>query len=69
MENLKTDNNNVNVKMRNQQIVQEVYKVVVPLIEKMESVEDTSMLEYQLDAICEDLTEEQNNMLDEMLEV
>ncbi|OEK58957.1 hypothetical protein [Staphylococcus equorum] len=69
MENLKTDNNNVESKKRNQQIVQEVYKVVAPLIEKIESVEDTSMFEYQLDAICEDLTEEQNNMLDEMLEV
>lgn len=69
MENLKTDNNNVENKTRNQQIVKEVYKVVVPLIKKIERTEDTSMIEYQLDAICDGLTEEQNNMLDEMLEI
>lgn len=69
MENLKTDNNNVENKTRNQQIVKEVYKVVVPLIEKIEKTEGTSMIEYQLDAICDGLTEEQNNMLDEMLEI
>lgn len=54
--------------MTNQEIVNNAYNLVAPLIEKMYFTENTNMIEYQLDAICEDLTEEQNNMLDEMLE-
>ncbi|MDK1672886.1 hypothetical protein QOK74_08370 [Staphylococcus saprophyticus] len=54
--------------MKDQKLVQEVYNKVVPLIQKMENTEDTNIIEYQLDAICENLTEEQNNKLDEMLE-
>lgn len=52
--------------MTNEQIVNKVYEVIAPLIEKMDNMEDTDMIEYQIDAICEDLTEEQELMLDEM---
>lgn len=53
--------------MTNEQIVNNAYEVVAPLIEKMNNMEGTNMIEYQLDAICSDLTDEQNDMLDEML--
>lgn len=52
--------------MKNQEIVNKVYEVIAPLIEKMDNMEDTDMIEFQIDAICEDLTDEQNNLLDEM---
>ena len=55
-------------KMKNQKIVNEVYKIVAPLIEKMDNMENTNMIEYQLDEICGGLTKQQNNLLDEMLE-
>lgn len=54
--------------MKNQKIVNEVYKIVAPLIEKLDNIENTKMVEYQLDAIYEELTEEQNDLLDQMLE-
>lgn len=52
--------------MTNEQIVNKVYEVIAPLIEKMDNMEDTDMIEFQIDAICEDLTNEQSVMLDEM---
>lgn len=54
--------------MTNQKIVNEVYSIVVPLIEQMKKMEDTDMIEFQLDEICEDLTDAQSEMLNEMLE-
>lgn len=54
--------------MRNQKIVNKVYSIVAPLIEQMERMEDTDMIEFQLDEICEDLTDAQSEMLNEMLE-
>lgn len=54
--------------MTNQEIVNKAYEVIAPLIEKMNNMEGTNMIEFQIDAICEGLTEEQNDLLDEMLE-
>lgn len=54
--------------MTNEQIVNEVYNLVAPLIEKMNMVEDTRMIEYHIQEITEDLTEDQDLMLDRMLE-
>lgn len=54
--------------MSNQKIVNKVYSIVAPLIEQMERMEDTDMIEFQLDEICEDLTDAQSEMLNEMLE-
>lgn len=54
--------------MTNQKIVNKVYSIVAPLIEQMERMEDTDMIEFQLDEICEDLTDAQSEMLNEMLE-
>lgn len=54
--------------MTNQKIVNEVYSIVVPLIEQMKKMEDTDMIEFQLDEICEDLTDAQSEMLNKMLD-
>lgn len=54
--------------MTNQKIVNEVYSIVVPLIEQMKKMEDTDMIEFQLDEACEDLTDVQSEMLNKMLD-
>lgn len=54
--------------MTNQKIANEVYSLVVPLIEQMKKMEDTDMIEFQLDEICEDLTDVQSEMLNKMLD-
>lgn len=54
--------------MTNEQIVNKVYNLVAPLIEKMNMVEDTRMIEYRIQEITENLTEDQDLMLDRMLE-
>lgn len=54
--------------MTNQEIVNKVYSIVAPLTEQIERMEDTDMIEFQLDEICEDLTDAQSEMLNEMLE-
>lgn len=54
--------------MTNQEIVLNVYKKVTPLIQKINNMEDTDQLEFELDFLLQGITEEQEEMLDEMLE-
>lgn len=54
--------------MTNQEIVINVYKKVAPLIQKINNMEDTDQLEFELDFILKGITEEQEEMLDEILE-
>lgn len=54
--------------MTDKQIQQTLFNLVSPLLDRIEREEDCDHLEFQIDAICEDLTEHENNLLDEALE-
>lgn len=56
--------------MTDQQIAKKVCELIVPIYQKLDYANEDSidMLEYQLDFILEGLTENQEQLLDEMLE-
>lgn len=54
--------------MTDKEIAKQTYNLIQPLVHKMNNSEDTEMIEYQIDAIVEGLTEEQEQLLDKMFD-